>query len=90
MKDLSEIFFNIYSVYYFSYFFGGLAFLGIINTRVYTKLLLQYQTVQKCVLPTKIIFHHLEQVKVKFFCGGFHKHPGWCLPLLTNKQNLEY
>ena len=61
----------------------GLEFLGRMNTRVYTKLLPQYQTVQKCAVPTKPIFHHLEQVKVKFFLGGgFHKHPGWFLTLL--------
>ena len=57
-------------------------FLGRINTRVYTKLLTQYQTVPKCDVPTKPIFHLLGQVKVKFFWeGGVHKHPGWCLPL---------
>ena len=67
MKDLSELFFNIYSVYSFSYFWGGLAFLGRINTRVYTKLLPQYQTVQRCAVPTKPIFQHLEQVKFKFW-----------------------
>ena len=66
MKDPSELFFNIYSVYSF---LGGLAFLGRINTRVYTKLLPQYQTVQKCAVRTKPIFYHLEQVKVKFFWG---------------------
>ena len=70
----------------FSSFFGGLAFLGRINTRAYTKLLPQYQTVQKCAVPTKPIFHHLEQFKVKFWGGvGSHKHPGWCLPLLRPK-----
>ena len=51
----------------FSYFLGGLAFLGRINTRVYTKLLHQYQTVQRCAVPTKPIFQHLEQVKFKFW-----------------------
>ena len=67
MKDLSDLFFNIYSVYsFFHLFWGGLAFLGRINTRVYTKLLPQYHTVQKCTVPTKPIFHHLEQVKVTF------------------------
>ena len=70
MKYLSELFFKIHSVYYFSSFLGGLAFLGRINTRVYTKLLPQYQTVQKCSWITKPIFNHLEQVKVKFFWGG--------------------
>ena len=83
MKDISELFLNIYSVYSFFNFFLGLEFLGILNTRVYKKLLPQYQTFQKCAVPTKTIFHHLEQVKVKFFWGkgGFHKHPGWYLPL---------
>ena len=78
MKDLSELFFNIYSVYSFSPFFGGLAFLGRINNRVYTKLLTRYQTVQKCDVPTRPNFHHLEQVKVKYFGdkGGFQKQPG--------------
>ena len=63
-------------------------FLGRINTRVYTKLLPQYQTVQKCAVPTKPIFHQLEQVRVKCFLGGrgLHKNLGWCLPLL-NKRN---
>ena len=70
MKDLSELFFNIYSVYYFFNFFGGLVFLCRINTRVCTKLLPQYQTIQKCAVPTKPFFHHLEQVKVKLFYGG--------------------
>ena len=65
MKDLSEFFFNIELVYSFSPFWGGLTFLGRINTRVYTKLLPQYHTVQKCTVPTKPIFHHLEQVQVK-------------------------
>ena len=64
MKDLSELLFNIKLFYSSSSFFGGLAFLGRINTRVYTKLLPQYHTVQKCTVPTKPIFHHLEQVKV--------------------------
>ena len=59
MKDLSELFSNIYSVYSFFILFGGLAFLGRIYTRVYTKLLPQYETVQKCAVPTKPIFCHL-------------------------------
>ena len=93
MKDLGKLFFNIYSVNYFLIIFvEGLAFLGKINTRVYTKLLPQYQTVQKCAGPTKNIFCHLEQVKIKFYFGeggGLHKHPGWCLSLLT-KQGGEF
>ena len=73
----------------FSSFFGGLAFLGRIYTRVNTKLLPRYQTVQKCAVRIKPIFHLLEQVKVKFFLGGrgFQKHPGWCLPLLVINWN---
>ena len=83
MKYLSELFVqHIFSLFFF-HLFRGLAFLWRINTRSYTKLLFQYQTVQKCAITTKPIFNHLEQVKVKFFWGkvGFHKHPGWCLPL---------
>ena len=57
----------MYSVYSFSSFFGGLAFLGRINTRVYAKLLPQYQATHKCAVPTKPIFHHSEQVKVELF-----------------------
>ena len=74
MKYLSELFFNIFSVYSFFIFFGGACFLSGTNTRVYTKLLPQYQTVRKCAVPTKPIFHHWEKVKVKFFGGerGFH------------------
>ena len=62
---------NSFSTYieFFFIFLGGLAFLGIIHTRVYTKRLPRYQTVQKCAIPTKHIFHHLEQVKVKSFGG---------------------
>ena len=31
-------------------------------------------------------YFHLEQVKVKFGGGGgFHKHPKYCLPLLSPK-----
>ena len=67
MKDLSELFFNIFSVYSFFIFFGGACFLSGTNTRVYTKLLPKYQTVQNYVVPTKPILYHLEQVKVKFF-----------------------
>ena len=66
MKDLSELLFNIKLVYSSSSFFGGLAFLGRINTRVYTKLLPQYHTVQKLYCPNQTHFHHLEQVKVTF------------------------
>ena len=81
MNDLSALFFNPYSVF-FPYFGGELALLGRTNTRVYTKLLPEYLTVHKCAGSNKPIFHLLEQVKVKFFLGGgFHKHPGWCLPL---------
>ena len=68
MKDLSDLFFNIIQFILFS-FFWGLTFLARISTRVYTKLLPQYQTVQKCAVPTKPISHHLEQVRVKFFGG---------------------
>ena len=67
MKDISELLFNIYSVYSFFICYGGLALLGIINARVNTKLSPQYRTVQKCAVPTKPILHHLEKVKVKFF-----------------------
>ena len=68
MKVLRKLLLNIHSVYSFFIFnFRGLAILGRINTRVYTKLLTQYKTVQKCAVPTKPIFHHLEQIKVKFF-----------------------
>ena len=70
MKDLSKIFFNLYLVYSFSYFWRGIAFLCRINTRVCIKLLPQYQTAQKCAVPTKPIFHHLEQVKVAFWGWG--------------------
>ena len=63
MKDLNEIFFKIFSVHYFFIFL----FLGRKNTRVYTKPLSKYQTVQKCAVPTKPIFHLLEQVKDKFW-----------------------
>ena len=63
-------------------------FLCRINTRVCTKLLPQYQTIQKYAVPTKHMFHHLEQVKVNSLGGGVHKHPGWCLPLLS-KPDLD-
>ena len=85
MKDISELFFNIYSVFLFSSFFRGLAFLGRINTRVHTKLLPQYHTVQKCAIPTKPIFCRLEQVKGKFFLGGGGLQAPWMVSTTVNK-----
>ena len=64
---ISASFFSIYIQFIlFSYFFGGLEFLGRINTRVYTRLLPQYQNVHKCAVPKKPIAYYLEQVMVKF------------------------
>ena len=51
----------------FSYFLGGLVFLGRIKTREYKKLLPQYQTVQKCDVPTKPIFVTRKKLKLMFF-----------------------
>ena len=84
MKYPSELFFNIDSVYYFFIFFGGLVFLGRMNTRVYKKLLPQYQTVQKCAVLIKTIFHHLEKVKVEFFGGGVPQAP-WMVSNTVNR-----
>ena len=86
MKDLCELFFKIYSFYSFSSYFEGLAFFGRIITVVYTKIL-TITSISDCsevCCPKQTHFHHLEHVKVDFFLGGgFHKHPGWCLPLFN-------
>ena len=66
MNDLGDIFLNIQLVYSFSSLFGGLAFLGRINTRVCTKILPQYQTIHKCAVPTKTIFITWEKLRLFF------------------------
>ena len=88
MKDLIELFSTYIQFILFSSFFGGAAFLVKINTRVYTKLLPQYQIVQKCAVPTKPIFHHLEQVKVKFFFGGGVPQAPWMVSTTVKSTYL--
>ena len=91
MKDLSDLFFIIQLVYSFFVFFRGLVFLVRLDTRVYTKLLPQYQTIQKCAVSTKPIFHSWNKLKLSLGGrGGFHKHPGWCLPLSTTHYCVSW
>ena len=53
----------------FSSFLWRIACLDKINTRVYKKLLPQYQTVQKCAVPTKPIFITWNKLKLGFLGG---------------------
>ena len=83
-RSQRALFQHIFSLF-FLYFFRGLEFLGRTNTRVCKKILPRYQTVQKCAVPTKTIFHCLEQVKVDFLgVKGFPQAP-WVVSTTVNQ-----